>query len=83
MSGLDLAWLRFDDSPQGARLLLETGATESWILANLGNPKMREEASRFKEAKQKANGLHFLGVQSDPNSESFAGFWLLQQVNLP
>ncbi len=83
MSGLELAWLKFNSSPQGSRLLLETGATESWILANLGNPKIQAEASRFEEAKQKANGVHFLGVQSDPNSESFAGFWLLQEVNLP
>ena len=83
MSGLELAWLKFNKSPQGAGLLLETGATESWILANLGNPKIQAEASRFEEAKQKANGVHFLGVQSDPNSESFAGFWLLQEVNLP
>ena len=83
ISGLELAWLKFDNSPQGARLLLETGATESWILANLGNPKMQAEASGFEEAKQQANGVHFFGVQSDPNSESFAGFWLLQEVNLP
>lgn len=83
MSGLELAWLKFDSGPQGSRLLLATGATESWILSNLSDPKIEAEASRFEEAKQKANGVHFLGVQSDPNSESFAGFWLLQQVNLP
>lgn len=83
MSGLEMAWLKLYNSPQGEKLLLETGATESWILANLGNPKIKAEASRFEEAKQKANGIHFLGVQSDPNSESFAGFWLLQEVNLP
>ncbi|MEM7552573.1 MAG: Tab2/Atab2 family RNA-binding protein [Cyanobacteria bacterium P01_A01_bin.84] len=83
MSGLELAWLKFNSSPQGSSLLLETGATESWLLANLGNSEMRIQAKNFEEAKQKANGVHFLGVQSDPNSESFAGFWLLQEVNLP
>ncbi|MBD0300286.1 MAG: DUF1092 family protein, partial [Nitrososphaera sp.] len=25
---------------------------------------------------------HFIGVQSDPEAQSFAGFWLLQEVNL-
>ncbi|MCC5618131.1 Tab2/Atab2 family RNA-binding protein, partial [Nostoc sp. CHAB 5836] len=39
-------------------------------------------AKGFEEAKQKANGVHFIGVQSDPKAQSFAGFWLLQEVNL-
>ncbi|MBV6623842.1 MAG: Tab2/Atab2 family RNA-binding protein [Rivularia sp. (in: Bacteria)] len=79
MSGLELAWLRFDSSKKGS-LLLETGATESWILANIKNPQMLLEAQNFAQAKQKANGVHFIGVQSDPTSESFAGFWLLKEI---
>jgi len=82
MSGLELAWLRLDTS-KGTRLVLETGATESWILANMKNPQTIAEAKAFEEAKQKANGVHFIGVQSDRQAESFAGFWLLQEVNLP
>lgn len=82
MSGLELAWLRLDTS-KGTRLILETGATESWILANMKNPQTIAEAKAFEEAKQKANGVHFIGVQSDRQAESFAGFWLLQEVNLP
>ncbi|MCC5666460.1 Tab2/Atab2 family RNA-binding protein [Nostoc sp. CHAB 5784] len=81
MSGLDLAFLRFDTSEDG-RLLLETGVTESWIVANIKKPQLLAEAKGFEEAKQKANGVHFIGVQSDPKAESFAGFWLLQEVNL-
>ena len=79
MSGLDLAWLRFENKKQG-RLVLETGATESWILANIKNPQMQIEANNFEQAKNKANGVHFIGIQSDPNSESFAGFWLLKEI---
>jgi hypothetical protein len=82
MSGLELAWLRLDTS-KGTRLVLETGATESWILANIKNENTIAEAKSFEEAKQKANGVHFIGVQSDARAESFAGFWLLQEVNLP
>ncbi|MEH2315821.1 Tab2/Atab2 family RNA-binding protein [Nostoc sp.] len=81
MSGLELAFLRFDTSEE-ARLLLETGVTESWIVANIKKPQILAEAKGFEEAKQKANGVHFIGVQSDPKAESFAGFWLLQEVNL-
>ncbi|NEU77286.1 DUF1092 family protein [Hassallia byssoidea VB512170] len=82
MSGLELAWLRLDTN-KGTRLILETGATESWILANMKNPQTIAEAKAFEEAKQKANGVHFIGVQFDRQAESFAGFWLLQEVNLP
>jgi hypothetical protein len=82
MSGLELGWIKFDTS-SGDRLLLETGATESWILANIKSPQTLAEAKGFELAKQKANGVHFIAVQSNPESESFAGFWLLQEVNLP
>ncbi|BAY65412.1 hypothetical protein NIES22_55180 [Calothrix brevissima NIES-22] len=82
MSGLDLAYLRFDTSV-GSRLVLETGVTESWILANIKNPQTLAEAKGFETAKKEANGVHFIGVQSNPQAESFAGFWLLQEVNLP
>ncbi|MBE8992200.1 Tab2/Atab2 family RNA-binding protein [Nostoc sp. LEGE 12450] len=81
MSGLELAFLRFDTSEE-ARLLLETGVNESWIVANIKKPQVLAEAKGFEEAKQKANGVHFIGIQSDPKAESFAGFWLLQEVNL-
>ncbi|MEH1949974.1 MAG: Tab2/Atab2 family RNA-binding protein [Nostoc sp.] len=81
MSGLELAFLRFDTSEE-ARLVLETGVTESWIVANIKKPQILAEAKGFEAAKQKANGVHFIGVQSDPKAESFAGFWLLQEVNL-
>lgn len=81
MSGLELAFLRVDTS-QGMRLVLETGATESWILANIKNPTTVQEARGFEEAKQKANGVHFIGVQSNPEAESFAGFWLLQELGV-
>jgi hypothetical protein len=81
MSGLEMAYLRFDTS-KGDRLILETGATESWVLANIRTPQLLKEAQGFEETKQKANGVHFIGVQSDPQVQSFSGFWLLQEVSL-
>ncbi|MBD2295621.1 Tab2/Atab2 family RNA-binding protein [Anabaena sphaerica FACHB-251] len=81
MSGLEMAYLHFD-TKQGDRLILETGATESWVVANIRTPQLLKEAQGFEQAKQQANGVHFVGVQSDPQAQSFAGFWLLQEVNL-
>lgn len=77
ISGLELACLKFDLIPQ-ARLLLETGVSDRWILANIKDAATIAEAKGFEEAKQKAQSVHFLAVQSDPQVESFAGFWLLQ-----
>jgi hypothetical protein len=59
---------------------LETGASDSWILAILRDPALLAEAQNFEQAKQKAQGIHFLAVQSSPESESFAGFWLLKET---
>jgi RNA-binding protein Tab2/Atab2 len=81
MSGLELGFLKFDASAR-PRLLLETGANESWILADLVSPQTQTEAKRFEQSKQQANGVHFIAVQSDPQTQSFAGFWLLQELTL-
>lgn len=81
MSGLELACVKYlpGDTPQ---LLLETGSNEAWILSNLNTAEMRQEAENFEKSKQNANQVHFLGVQTNPDSESFTGFWLLQELNL-
>lgn len=81
MSGLEMAFLRFVSGPP-AQLLLETGANNCWILANLSTPQLQAEAQEFEAAKQKAQQVHFLAVQSSSQSETFAGFWLLQELNL-
>ena len=81
MSGLEVAGVRFD-SDYPTRLLLETGVNDRWNLASLSTPLVQAEATNFETAKQQARGVHFLAVQADPQAEAFAGFWLLQTVNL-
>ncbi|WP_353933005.1 Tab2/Atab2 family RNA-binding protein [Okeanomitos corallinicola TIOX110] len=81
MSGLEMAYLRYETKPEN-RLILETGATESWVVANIRTPQLLKEAEGFEQTKQNANGVHFIGVQSDPAAQSFEGFWLLQEVNV-
>lgn len=80
MSGLELACLTIRRDP--AQLVLETGANDAWILASLPNPALQAEAASFEKTKQQANQIHFVAVQSDPASELFAGFWLMQELNL-
>jgi hypothetical protein len=81
ISGLELASVRYSPAPQ-AQILLETGASDSWILAGsnmAGQSSIAAEAAGFEKLKEQANGLHFLAVQSSPTAEDFAGFWLLQE----
>ncbi len=78
MSGLEMGYLNLEKSVR-SQLRLETGLSDSWTLVNLTNSDMVEEAKKFETAKKKANGVHFLAVQTDPDSESFAGFWLLKE----
>jgi hypothetical protein len=77
LSGLEIGFLQLETGLR-PKLRLETGVSDSWILLNLTNPETTAEAKAFVEAKEKAEGLHFLAVQSSPESESFAGFWLMK-----
>ncbi|MGK7874375.1 MAG: Tab2/Atab2 family RNA-binding protein [Xenococcaceae cyanobacterium] len=77
MSGLEMAFLEFEGGSL-PRVNLETGVSDSWILANVTDPQTLAEAKGFEEAKKKAQQVHFLAIQSSPESESFAGFWLLK-----
>jgi hypothetical protein len=84
MSGLELAFMKLDSaSPIApARLVLDTGANDRWILANLKDAATEAEAKQFEAAKQGAKQVHFLAIQSNPESESFAGFWLLHELKI-
>ncbi|MGB3495252.1 MAG: Tab2/Atab2 family RNA-binding protein [Elainellaceae cyanobacterium] len=84
MSGLELAFLKVipSDGRATARLTLETGASDAWIIANLLSPELEKEGMAFEDAKTKAQNVHFLAVQSEPNSDAFAGFWLMQELYL-
>lgn len=81
MSGLEVAFLKVEDG-KPARLLIETGVSDRWNLAALPKGVLETEARNFETAKQKAKGVHFIAIQASPETEAFAGFWLLQEVKL-
>ncbi len=81
MSGLEVASLFYEAKPT-PRLLLETGLSDRWVVAPLGKPDLQKEATDFEQAKQRSQQVHFLAVQAGPKEESFAGFWLLQTLDL-
>lgn len=77
MSGIELSFLHLGEEPRPS-LILETGVSDSWIVADLPSPQTLQEAKNFEQAKQNANGVHFLAIQGSPNDETFAGFWMLK-----
>ncbi|MDJ0659530.1 MAG: Tab2/Atab2 family RNA-binding protein [Crocosphaera sp.] len=77
MSGLELVSLKFQSKPLPL-LSLETGLSDSWILANLTDKSSIAEGQGFEDTKNKAQGVHFLAIQSRPDVETFSGFWLLK-----
>jgi hypothetical protein len=91
MSGLEIACVRagreestnyVSKNTATARLLMDTGTIDTWLMADLVGPETQAEGDRFEQAKQAANGVHFIAVQADPESESFAGLWLMQSREL-
>ena len=87
MSGLEIAAVRAgkeestnyaSSNTETARLLMDTGTIDTWLLADLVGTETQAEGKRFEEIKQAANNVHFIAVQEHPESESFAGFWLMQ-----
>ncbi|MGB2923912.1 MAG: Tab2/Atab2 family RNA-binding protein [Limnothrix sp.] len=78
MSGLELGFLHLVEEPRPS-LVLETGVSDSWIVADFPDQATKKEATDFEATKQRAQGVHFLAVQGDPNEERFAGFWMMKE----
>ncbi|MCS7030777.1 MAG: Tab2/Atab2 family RNA-binding protein [Gloeomargarita sp. SKYG116] len=73
MSGLELAEVQVT----GDQVVLLSGLDERWLFAARasGGPA-------FQTQQQQAQGVHFLAVQSHPEAERLAGFWLMQTLAL-
>jgi hypothetical protein len=80
MSGLELGTVDFD--PELNQLLLTTGVNDRWVLATLTRANLQAEAENFMTTRAAARGVYFLAFQSRPDTEEFAGFWLLQDPKL-
>lgn len=59
-------------------LILETGVNQRWRYGGWRpSPDSIGAAEEWEEAKAGLEGLHFLAVQPDPDSEELNGLWLL------
>jgi hypothetical protein len=82
MSGVDPVFMAFERNlTGGCQMQLAASADACWILASLQSAKDQlaiEQGDAFEKAKQAAQGFHFLAIQTSPEEEHFAGFWMLK-----
>ncbi|MDG2990295.1 Tab2/Atab2 family RNA-binding protein [Candidatus Synechococcus calcipolaris G9] len=76
LSGIEPAFIDSISTPLN-QLILETGASDRWILATLRQSDLIKEAKAFMEGIKDSQNLHFLAVQPSPTVEELSGFWLL------
>jgi hypothetical protein len=75
-NGLEISGVKADVDRNS--LILETGVNQRWRYGGWRpSPDSIAEAEGWEEAKAGLEGLHFLAVQPDPDSEELNGLWLL------
>ncbi|MGD1852296.1 MAG: Tab2/Atab2 family RNA-binding protein [Cyanophyceae cyanobacterium] len=90
MSGLEMGFVRIEvqekpsslsskESEFPDQIILETGVGDRWVFANLPDAKTKEEGQSLEVLKTAAQGLHFIAIQKDPDSERFEGFWMMSE----
>lgn len=79
LSGLEVAYVRADLQRRDA--VLETGIDTRYLMAKLRDDQ-RVEAQAFEQGKARMQGVHFVGVQEDPEADEVEGFWLLREAKL-
>lgn len=62
------------------QLILEAGQEERWLITDMNLKTSNFAKESFSLAKEKADGLQFISVQSSPEEEKFAGFWMLKDL---
>ncbi|CAN0265334.1 unnamed protein product [Ectocarpus sp. 6 AP-2014] len=77
MTGLEVAYFKAD--LKNRELALECGINTQYLVARVQGDQ-RKEAQGFEEAKRALGGFHFVAVQSNPDADDVAGFWLLKEV---
>jgi len=76
LAGLEPVRLEIDAD----QLVLEAGLEDRWLLARLAASEASAASTAFAAARERAAGLQFIAVLSDPRSERLDGFWLLRDL---
>jgi hypothetical protein len=62
------------------QLLLEAGQDDRWLVSDLEAGAAREIEAALSESSEQMHGLQFIAIQSSPEEQSFAGFWMMRDI---
>ncbi len=65
---------------EGNQLLLEAGQEDRWLVTDMESEAAKEAEQKLRDARENANGIQFISVQSTPDAQLFEGFWMLKDL---
>ena len=63
------------------QLILEAGQEDRWLVTDMSKDYAEDVRLRLTNAKEKANGIQFIAIQSSPDVQRFTGFWMLKDLD--
>ena len=65
---------------EGRQLVLEAGQDDRWLVSDLDPSAAASITAELDQSKEHAKGLQFIAIQSSPEEQAFAGFWMMRDI---
>ena len=65
---------------EGRQLVLEAGQDDRWLVSDLDAQAAEAITAALAESKSIGKGLQFIAIQTSPEEQSFAGFWMMRDI---
>ena len=65
---------------EGRQLVLEAGQDDRWLVSDLDDRAAQAITAALAESKEIGKGLQFIAIQTSPDEQSFAGFWMMRDI---
>ncbi|BEV35823.1 Tab2/Atab2 family RNA-binding protein [Synechococcus sp. M16CYN] len=67
---------------EGRQLILEAGQDDRWLVSDLDGYTAQRVASELDACQEDVGGLQFIAIQSNPDEQAFAGFWMMRDIHI-
>ena len=65
---------------EGNQLILEAGQEDRWLVTDMPEISAQNAKESLLTSRDQIDGLQFIAIQSSPDEQSFAGFWMLRDL---
>jgi hypothetical protein len=65
---------------EGRQLVLEAGQDDRWLVSDLDSAAADAIAGDLGRSKERGKGLQFIAIQTSPDEQAFAGFWMMRDI---